>query len=391
MTNTAMLWLVYEMTASAMWLGIFALVSQLPTVLCGPFAGVWVDRVDRMKLLLAAQAFSMAKSVLLTLLTFAGWLDLWMLLALAGFQGAVSSVDFATKQSLMPALAEEKERLPGVIGLNASVFHLARLIGPALGGMLIASKGAAFCFALDSISYLVVIAAFFGMRLNSKVDRKGNSVSGVRKELLEGILHVWHSPAIRGNILVAGSMSFFGLSYASLMPAFSQEFLGGDSKTFGILISSAAFGSLLAGLFLAGRGRIAGLSKVIVVGAMMAGFALLAFAFSRNLLLSCGFLALSGAGGILVMASNNTLLQSIVEDSKRGRVMSLYLVVFLGAFPLGAVFSSSLATIFGLSASVAFSGICTLVLAFLYWKKADSEAGTPRVSSKKLPGGDALD
>lgn len=366
MTNTAMVWVVFELTQSPLWLAAVGLASQLPSIIVGPFAGVLIDRVDRLKLLMVMQFFSMFHAAALAALTLTGSLNIWVLLGLALFHGIIAAVDMPTRQSLSVVLAERREDLSGVIALNASMFHLARLIGPAVAGIVIATFGAGVCFTADAVSYIAVLSALAAMRLPVVKDKKPAIRPGVLAQMHEGVRYVVGSFAIRTHVLLSGAMAAFTLSYAILMPQYATAFFDGDARTLGLLLSSTAAGALIAALYLAARSKLAGIGSAITAGALMSGGALWGFAFSRNLWISCVCLTIAGAGGILVMASNNTLIQSMLEDDKRGRVMSLYTVVFFGGFPLGGLLNGWLASHFGAPVVPAFCGSAALILASAY-------------------------
>ncbi len=366
MTNTATVWVVYELTRSPMWLAVVGLATQLPSIVLGPFAGVLIDRVDRLRLLMATQCLAMVHASLLAVFMLSGVLNVWMILGLALFQGVIASVDMPTRQSMAVLLAERREDLSGVIALNASMFHLARLIGPAIAGIVIATFGAGVCFTLDAVSYIAVLIALIAMRLPAGKSKVVPLVAGVMAQLREGVRYVIGSFPIRTHVLLSGGMAAFTLSYATLMPQYADVFFGGDARTLGILLSSAAAGALTAALYLAGRARLAGIGSAITTGAIMSGIGLWGFAVSRELWISCVCLAVAGGGGILVMASNNTLIQSMLEDDKRGRVMSLYTVVFFGGFPLGGLLNGWLAARFGPAVVPAFAGTAALGLAAIY-------------------------
>jgi Arabinose efflux permease len=364
MTQTATVWLVYELSGSPFWLGLVALLGQAPAILLTPVGGVWVDRVNRMRLLIGTQVFSMVQSLLLAGFTLSGHINIWILTVLAMFQGLINAVDLPTRQSLAVALAEKREHLPAVIGMNSSMFNLARLVGPAIGGILIASFGAGWCFLIDGLSYVAVLAALFAMRL--QVPPPGQRSGSVWHEMRTGWTHAWGFRPIRALILLTGGMGFFGLSFAVLVPVYAQSVFGGDARTLGWLMSSSAVGSVLAALYLAGRKSIRGIGRAIVSGATVAGIALLIFAFSRTLWLSMLCLVGSGFGGILVMASNNTLVQNLVDEDKRGRVMSIYSVAFLGGMPLGALLTGSLADWLGTTTATCFNALSCLVIAAIF-------------------------
>lgn len=365
-TQTATVWLVYELTGSPFWLGLVALLGQAPAIILTPLGGVWVDRVNRMRLLIVTQALAMVQSLLLAAFTLTGHIDVWILTGLAMFQGVINAFDLPTRQSLAVALAEKREHLPAVIGMNSSMFNLARLVGPAIGGFIIASFGAGWCFLIDGLSYIAVLAALFAMRL--QLPTPAPRTGSVWREMNLGWHHAWDFRPIRSLILLTGGMGLFGLSFAVLIPVYAQSIFSGNAQTLGWLMSSSALGSVLAALHLAGRKSIRGIGRAIVFGAAVAGAALFIFAFSRLQWLSMLCLVGAGFGGILVMASNNTLVQNLVDEDKRGRVMSIYSVAFLGGMPLGALLTGTLADWLGTTAATCVNAASCLILAAIFYR-----------------------
>lgn len=365
MTQTATVWLVYHLTNSPFWLGAVTLLGQLPAILLSPLGGVWVDRLDRVRLLLATQALAMLQSLLLAWFTLSGQITIGLLTALAMFQGLINAFDLPTRQSLTVLLAERREDLPAIIGMNSSMFNLARLAGPALAGFVIAGWGAGWCFLLDGVSYVAVIAAIGAMRLaRRQPEPSGRSVW---HEMKEGATYAWRFRPIRALVLLTAAMGLFGMSFAVLIPVYAKTVFGGDARTLGLLMSASAAGSVLAALYLASRRSIRGLGHTIVFGALAAGAALMGFAVSTNLWVSAGCLLVTGMGGILVFASNNTLVQNLVEETKRGRIMSIYAVAFLGGMPLGGLLTGSFASVVGIGAATSVNALACVVLGLIFW------------------------
>lgn len=364
MTQTATVWLVYHLTNSPFWLGAVALLGQLPAILLSPLGGVWVDRLDRVRLLVATQALAMLQSLLLAYFTLSGQITVGLLTALAMFQGLINAFDLPTRQSLNAMLAERREDLPAIIGMNASMFNLARLVGPALAGFVIAAWGAGWCFLLDGLSYFAVLAAILAMKLARPQPKP--SGRSVWHEMREGMVYAWRFRPIRALVLMTAAMGLFGMSFAVLIPVYAKTVFGGDARTLGLMMSASAAGSVLAALYLASRRSIRGLGRTIVGGALMAGAALAGFAFSTNFWLSSACLVVTGMGGILVFASNNTLVQNLVEETKRGRTMSIYTVAFLGGMPLGGLLTGSLASIIGISAATCVNAFACGALALIF-------------------------
>lgn len=364
MTQTTTVWLVYHITGSPFWLGAVALLGQLPAILLSPLGGVWVDRLDRLKLLKATQILAMAQSLLLAFFTLTGRIDIWLLTGLAMFQGLINAFDLPVRQSLNVLLAEKREHLPAIIGMNSSMINLARLVGPAIAGFVIAGVGAGWCYLADGLSYVAVLAAIFSMRLArpQPAPRSGS----VWHEMREGMRYARGFLPIRALVLMTGAMGVFGMSFAVLMPVYARTVFGGDARTLGMLMSASAAGSVLAALYLAGRSSIRGLGRTIIFGGMLAGGALVVFAFSKILWLSMLCLVLTGMGAILVFASNNTLIQNLVEESKRGRTMSIYTVAFLGGMPLGGLLTGSMAAVAGIVPVTCFNAAACILLSVMF-------------------------
>ena len=367
MTQTATIWLVYHLTGSPVWLGAVALLGQAPAILLSPVGGVWADRIDRLRLLKATQILAMVQSLLLAFFTLTGRVDIWTLVALAMFQGLINAFDIPTRQSLAVLLAEKREHLPAIIGINSSMINFARLAGPAAAGFVIAGAGAGWCFLIDGLSYLAVLAALFAMRLVPP--RPAPRTGTVWHEMQDGLRYAWGTLPIRALLLLTAAIGIFGLSFAVLLPVYAKTVFHGDARTLGLFMSASAAGSVLAALYLASRKSIRGLGRTIILGAALAGCALAVFAFSKVLWLSILCLVFTGMGGILVFASNNTLIQNLVDENRRGRVMSIYTVAFLGGMPLGALLTGSTAAFFGLPIATGLNAVACLVLAsaFACW------------------------
>jgi MFS family permease len=367
MTQTATLWLVYQLTQSVFLVGVIGFATQIPTLLVSPVAGVWVDRLDRVRLLVVTQTLAALQSLALAACVFTDVASFPVLVNLALIQGGVNAFDIPARQVLNGMLAERREDLSGVISLNSTLVNLGRMVGPALAGFVIASAGAGFCFLLDALSYVAAIGTVLALRLprTAKPRRQGS----VRRELGEGLALALRHPQIRLLLLVAAAVSVFGLSVFTLLPACAKEVFGGEGRTLGLLMSSFSGGAAVSGIVLAGRGGRGDSGQVIVRGLALAGATLLAFAFSRSLALSLGCLFLMGIGCVMVVASSNTLVQQLVEEGKRGRIMSLYGVAFQGGMPIGALLTGTLAQYLGLRGISLVNGFACLALTLLLFSR----------------------
>ena len=389
MTQTATVWLVYQLTHSAAWLGVVAFAGQVPGLLIGPAAGVWVDRLNRQRLLVATQCVAMLQSLTLAWFTLSGSISVTQLALLAMVQGVVNAFDMPARQALPVLLVEKKEHLGNVIAMNVSMFHLARLVGPSIAGFVIAGIGAGYCFLIDGVSYLAVIAALLAMRLRQEPVAK--SGASIWHDFRSGFNYAFGFGPIRRLILLVGCMALFGMSFAVLTPVYAKEYFGGDARTLGLLMSSSAGGSVMAAIYLSGRRSLRGLGRVIYSGAGLMGIALIAFAFSRQLALSIGCLLLAGGGSILVVASSNTLLQNLVDGDKRGRVMSLYTMAFLGGMPVGSLLTGTLANQLGTTFATAFNGTACMILGYLFYRQLPrfrEQAKPALIKAGVLPGVD---
>ncbi len=367
MTQTASLWLIYHLSSSSFLLGMVGFASQAPMFFLAPLAGVWVDRVNRHRLLLLTQCLSMLQSFALAGLTLSHLINAHYLILLSLVQGVINGVDMPARQALVVSFVERREHLGNAIALNSSLFNLARLIGPALAGFTIAAFGAGACFLIDGASYLAVIASLLAMRLALPPARR--VLRHPLAELHEGFNYTFGLRPIRTIIIALALISFVGFSYVVLTPVFARDVFGGDAKTLGWLMSATGVGALIAATYLGHRTTIRGLGNVMVLGGSFMGAGLIGFALSRWLVLSLVCLTLVGMGGVLWMASSNTLLQNLVDEDKRGRVMSIFMMAFTGTMPLGNLLVGAIAAPLGAPMTLAIAGAICLFIAFLFHRE----------------------
>jgi MFS family permease len=360
-------WLVYHLTGSAFLLGLVGFAGQLPTFLLSPFAGVFVDRWNKFRVLIATQIGAMIQALLLALLYFSGHIQVWHIVVLNVILGTLNALDVPARQSLVVRLVDRKEDLPNAIALNSSMVNGARLIGPSIAGVLIAWTGEGACYLINGLSYIFVIASLLWMRLanESLPTQKQHIVT----ELKEGIRYTFGSMPIRNTLQLLAISGLMGMSYSVLMPVFAKEFLHGGAHTFGFLMGATGLGALSGALYLASRKGVAGLENILPYSTAVFGLAIVGFSVSRCLPLSLLLLMLVGAGMMLQMATSNTILQSIVEDSKRGRVMSFYTMAFMGTAPFGSLLAGSLAKAIGAPATLMVGGLSCLVGALLFARR----------------------
>lgn len=356
MQQLALSWLVYRLTGSAFFLGLVAFASQLPATLTSPLAGVLADRWDRHRILVGTQLLGMAQATAIAVLVIGGWVQVWHIVALAALLGVVMGLDIPARQALFVDLVDgDREDLANAIALNSSLFNATRLVGPSLAGFLIATMGEGPVFAINAASYLAVLWSLAVMRLTS-VTRPDASGS-ILHRLREGFAYAAGLHPVRALLLMLGAFSLVGMPYVVLLPVFADAVLDGGPRTLGLLMSAAGLGALSGALWLAGRPTVRGLSGVIVVAGAMFGAGLIGFSFSRSLFLSLPLLVVTGAGMMVMAASINTVLQTIVPAGLRGRVMSLYAMAFMGMGTLGALASGWLATMIGAPTTVALGGL----------------------------------
>lgn len=367
-TTIATSWLVYRLTGSALLLGIVGFSGQLPAFLMSPFAGMIVDQQNKHKLLIITQTCSMSQSFALAILTLTHQITIPWLLALSVFQGLINAFDLPCRQAFVVEIIEKREDLGNAIALNSSMFNAARLIGPAIGGALIAAAGEGWCFFVDGASYLAVIAALIAMKLEAKQLPKQAQASGMG-QFKEGLSYSMKSKPIRSLLSLIALVSLMGVPYMILMPVFASVILKGGPHILGFLMTASGGGALIGALWLASRKSVLGLGRIIPLATSAFGLGLIAFSFSRSLLPSLIFLVIAGGGFMVQMAASNTILQTIVDDDKRGRVMSLFIMAFMGSAPFGSLLAGSVSQKIGVPHTLFISGVCCLAGALWFYRQ----------------------
>jgi MFS family permease len=366
MTQIATVWLVYDLTQSAFMLGIVGFTSQIPSFVLAPFGGAFVDRFSRHQILIGTQILAMGQSLALAALALSGAIQIWHVFALSLFQGIINAVDAPARQVFVFELVEQREDLANAIAINSTMFNGARLIGPALGGLLIARVGEGYCFLIDGLSYIAVIMALLAMRL-VPTDIPMMAGSHLQK-IKEGFVYAFSSPPIRSILLLSGLVSLMGMQYAVLVPVFADKILKGDAQTLGFLMAASGVGAIFGGVYLATRRSVIGLGKFVVISPSILGIGLIIFALSRFLPLSLFAMLLIGLGTILQISAGNIILQTIVDDDKRGRVMSLYTMSFLGMTPFGNLLGGTLGDRIGVTDTLIIAGI-VCILGSIYFSR----------------------
>ena len=364
MQQVAVSWLIYRLSGSGFLLGVVAFSAQFPAFLMAPVAGVVIDRCNRQRLFLITQICSMFQATLLAFFVLSGFIQIWQIIVLSSFLGFINAFDMPLRQSLVIDLVEKKEDLSNAIALNSSLFNSARLIGPSIAGVLVASLGEGVCFAINAISYLAVIVAITAIRIPLNPPVKTNR--RIFRELKEGFDYVCHFIPIRNILALFALTSFMGMPYVILLPVFAREILRGDARTYGFLMAAIGIGALCSTLYLASRRNVLGLTRVISVSAAAFGFFVICFAFSSNLFISLVLLFLAGFAVIAQIASSNTILQTIVDNDKRGRVMSFYTMALMGSAPLGGLAAGYISAQIGVRGTLAMCGLGCLAGAIIF-------------------------
>jgi MFS family permease len=369
MTRIATNWLVFRLSGpdAAFLLGLVGFAGQVPTFFLAPLAGTLVDRWDRHRTLIVTQVLAMIQSTLLAVVAFteqSGSAAIVPVLVLSFCQGLINAFDMPTRQAFLVEMIERKEDLPNAIALNSSLVNGARLIGPSVAGALIALAGEGWCFLIDAVSYLAVIAALLAMTvaLRPRTPR----TTSLRRDVVEGFRYTFGFAPIRAILLLLALVSFMGMPYTQLMPIIAADVLHGDAYTFGFLTGASGVGALIGALYLASRRTVLGLGRLIVAATITFGLGLLGLAVSQALWLSLLMMLLTGFGMMVQMAASNTILQTIVDEDKRGRVMSFYSMAFLGMAPFGSLFAGSLARAIGASDTILIGGGACLVGAAIF-------------------------
>jgi len=354
-TRVATSWLVYRLTGSASVLGLVGFTGQIPTFVLAPLAGVWVDRWGRYRVLCVTQVLSMLQSFALAGLALTRTIDVTWILLLSAFQGVVNAFDTPARQAFVVEMVEDRADLPNAIALNSSMVNGARLIGPSVAGVIIAASGEGWCFLLDGISYVAVIASLMMMRLPPATPRR--SETRALAELGDGFRYAFGFVPIRSILLLVTLISLMGMPYTVLMPVIAAQVLHGGPHTLGFLMGAMGIGALGGAVYLASRASVVGLGRVISAAAILFGSGLIAFSLSRHVALSLVLMVVTGVGFMVQLASSNTVIQTLVREEMRGRVMAFYTMAFMGTAPFGSLMAGVLATRIGAPNTILFGGV----------------------------------
>ena len=364
MQSIAESWLVYRLTGSALLLGATGFASQIPVFLVAPLGGIVADRFNRQRIVIGTQISSMILALILALLTLTGVIRVWHVFVLAALLGVVNAFDIPARQSFLVDMVG-KEDLMNAIALNSTMFNGARVIGPAIAGILVARIGEGWCFLVNGLSYIAVIAGLLMMRVDrpTSLAKHGPALA----HLIEGYRFARHTAPIRSILLLLGLVSLVAMPYTVLMPVFADQILHGGARGLGILMGATGVGALLGALTLATRSGVLGLGRWVAFTCGGFGFSLVLFAFSRHFWLSVALLLPVGFCMMLGMASSNTLIQAMTPDHLRGRVMAMYTMMFMGMAPFGSLFAGGIAEHLGAPFTVSVGAVACIGAAFLFF------------------------
>jgi MFS family permease len=388
MQTVAQSWLVYRLTGSSLLLGTVGFASQIPVFLASPIGGIVADRMDRRRTVIATQTASMILAAILGGLTLAGHIRVWEVMVLSALLGIVNAFDIPARQAFLVEMVGKSD-LMNAIALNSSMFNGARVLGPGVAGVLVAVIGEGWCFMLNAVSYIAVLIGLAMMRVERRATTAGGSPI---EQLREGFQFVWHTGPIRALLLLLGVVSLVGMPYTVLMPVFADHVLHGGAKALGILMSAVGTGALLGALSLATRRTVRGLGKWVGVAAAGFGASMTLFAFSPIFWLSVALLVPTGAFMMTQMAASNTLVQAMVPDRLRGRVMALYSMMFMGMAPLGALFAGVVADRLGAPVTVGVGGLACVAASVWFFSQLPLIRGEARalILAQGLSGGDPV-
>jgi MFS family permease len=367
MQRIALPWLVYSISGSAFLLGLVGFAGQIPTFILAPFAGVLIDRWNRYTILIITQVLAMIQAFILAFLVIDKSIQVWQIVVLSIVLGCINAFDMPARQSFVVDMIEKREDLGNAIALNSSMVNGARLIGPSIAGILIALTGEGICFLINGLSYIFVIVFLLMMKIPKRTItvQKANVIQGLK----EGFNYTFSFKPIRYIILLLALVSLMGMPYTVLMPIFAKNILHGGPHTFGFLMGASGIGALAGAIYMASRKSVIGLGKLVPFFAAVFGIGLVSFALSHFFLLSMVLMLITGFGMMMQMNSSNIILQTVVDDDKRGRVMSFYTMAFMGTAPFGSLLAGALASSIGAPYTLAIGGVSCVLGALLFARK----------------------
>jgi MFS family permease len=386
MQSVAQSWLVYRLTGSAVLLGLVGFASLIPVFLLAPIGGALADRLSRHRIIVVTQIAAMLLAFILAGLTLTHRIHVWHLFVLAALLGAAYAFYVPAASAFVVDMVG-KEDLMNAIALNSSLVNGARIVGPAIAGILVASIGEGWCFLLNGVSYIAVIAGFMMMSItpHRKVPLPGSPLA----DIVEGFRFVWRTGPVRALLLLLGALSLFGTPYAVLMPIFADKILHGGASALGLLMGASGVGALIGALSLAVRNKVYGLGRWVTVSTAGFGASLILFSLSHSFWLSAALLLPVGFTMMIEMAASNTLIQAMVPDNLRGRVMAVYSMMFMGMAPIGALVAGSLAQSLGAPRTVMFGGAVCIIGAGIFALRLPKlrEEGRRLIIAMQMTGG----
>ncbi len=367
MQQIAMSWLIYRLTNSVFLLGMMGFVAMFPGFILVPVAGVLADRLKRRHIIFVTQSLAMVQALMLAFLVMTDTVAPWHIISLSAFLSMIDAFDITARQAFVVDIIEKREDLGNAIALNSATFNTARLLGPSMAGILIASAGEGICFLLNGISYLAVIVTLCLMKIEPGEREEGQA--DIFQGMKEGLVYTVRFLPIRYILLLMSLVCLMGMPYSILMPAFARDTLHGGPRTLGFLMAAAGFGALGGAFYLASRKSVRGLGKTLALAAALSGAGIIALSLSRSLKLSLPVLMVIGAATMVQFGSSNTILQTIVDDDKRGRVMSFFAMAWMGTAPLGSLLAGVLAGVIGVPHTLLIGGSACILGALLYARR----------------------
>lgn len=367
MQRIALPWMVYHITGSAFLLGLVSFAGQIPTFLLAPVAGVFTDKFNKYRVLLITQIASLVQALILAVLAMAGVITIWEIVILSIIMGCINAFDTPSRHSFVIEMVGRKEDLGNAIALNSMMFNGARLIGPSIAGLMLATTGEGICFLINAISYVFVIASLLSMNVKPSAEERKRG--DIVKDLRDGFNYAFGFPPIKHILILLSVVNIMGASYQVLMPVFAKEVINGDSGTYGFLMGAAGLGALVGAFYLASRETVIKMGKIIPAATGLFGFGLVILSFTSYFYFSVLLMIFIGLGMMLQTASSNTILQTITDDDKRGRIMSFYTMAIMGTSPFGSLIAGSLAKAIGTPETIFIGGLTCVIGAFFFYRK----------------------
>jgi MFS family permease len=367
MQRIALPWIVYQMTGSEVLLGVVGFAGTIPSFLLAPFAGVLIDRWSRYRVLIVTQFISMVQAAVLATLSLTGHLDIWHIIVLSVVLGCINSFDMPARHAFVIDMVNDKEDIGNAVALNSMMFNGARLIGPSVAGVVLAVAGEGICFLSNALSYVFIIASLLAMKVETSAEKIKDT--HVLQEMREGFSYTFGFPPIKSVILLLSLVSLMGFSYQVLMPVYAKDILHGDSHTYGFLMGGAGAGALLGALYLASRNTVLKLGRLIPAAAALLSTGLIALSLVSSFPVSMVLIFFTGLGMMTHTAASNTILQTIADDDKRGRVMSFYTMALMGTAPFGSLLAGWLAKMIGTPWTIFAGGTACLIGALVFYRR----------------------